>query len=121
MLELDRMLCQHPQFDPADPEVLFARLYRWADRRVEERFQSALKDTSLRRLVIDGTGTHAKRQMRRMAEAREAGWFVKVLYVNIPLDTSVPRAAARARPVGADRIYYYQAKIFSSLVQVPFE
>ena len=57
------------------------------------------------RIVLDGTGTNAERQRRRMRAAREAGWFVKILYVDLPLETAVRRAAQRERPVKASKIY----------------
>eukprot|EP00966_Prymnesium_polylepis_P162695 3760243-Prymnesium_polylepis.2 len=119
VLDLDSEMAQHPRFNPADPDALYTetsgRPYRWADEQVEQRFQSALKDGSLTRIVIDGTGTNSERQMRRMREAAQAGWFVKVLYVSIPFDTAVRRAAHRARPVSAHKIGSYQAKITQAL------
>ena len=122
---LVRHLCphpRHPRFDPNDPDALYTepghQAYRWADERMESRFQAALIDTSFRRVIIDGTGTNAERQARRMQQAREAGWFVKVLYVSIPLDTAIRRAAARTRPVSAQRILSYHHKIIDSLALV---
>ena len=36
-------------------------------------------------------------QVRRMKEARAAGWFVKVLYVRVPVKTAIQRAMLRTR------------------------
>ena len=77
------------------------------------------ESSSVLRVVVEGTGTNSQRQARRMAEARAAGWFVKVLYVHIPLATAVRRAAARPRrPVSPERVAMYHAKILASLVAV---
>jgi len=123
VLDLDHELTQHPRFNPADPEALYhGRLgraaYKWADERVEARYREALSEHGLRRVVIDGTGTNAARRVRRMLMARHAGWFVKVLYVHIPLETAIRRAATRARPVSARKIYSYQEKIAEAMVAV---
>ena len=72
IVDLDREIAEHPQYDPADPDKLYlARgqdAYRWADARVEERFLNGLADPRVRRLVVDGTGTNVERQVRRMEE-----------------------------------------------------
>lgn len=121
VVDLDKEIAQHRRFDPNDPDRLYLErsrsAYAWADRQVEARYQAALADSSNRRIVIEGTGTNAERQVRRMQQAREAGWYVKVLYVHIPLDTAIRRAANRAhRPVTAERVRQYHAKILRSLV-----
>ena len=55
-------------------------------------------------------------QVRRMKEARAAGWFVKVLYVRVPVKTAIDRAMLRTRRVSPERIAMYQAKISKALV-----
>lgn len=121
VVDLDKEIALHKRFDPNDPDRLYLgknrRAYAWADRQVEARFQAALTDRSNRRIIIEGTGTNAERQVRRMRQAHEAGWYVKVLYVHIPLDTAIRRAANRPhRPVTAARVREYHAKILASLV-----
>lgn len=122
VLDLDRELAGHPRYDPADPDKLYfeggTAVYDWADQRVETRFQEALGDRRVRRIVVDGTGTNVARQTRRMQSARDAGWFVKVLYVHIPIETAVRRAAARDRPIAPERVRNYQGKIGDALEQM---
>jgi len=123
VVDLDQELALHRRFDPSDPDRLYLEksrhAYDWADRQVEARFQAALADSSVRRIVVEGTGTNCERQARRMRQAREAGWFVKVLYVHIPLQTAIRRAASRPRrPVSAARVCEYHAKILASLVAI---
>jgi len=119
VLDLDAELATHPRYDPADPDKLYfeggTSAYDWADQRMETRFVASLANPSVRRIVIDGTGTNAERQTRRMRAAREAGWFVKVIYVHIPIETAVRRAAVRARPISAQRVYMYQGRIGDAL------
>ncbi len=126
LIDLDSEMVQHPTYDPHEPKASLRRLYasneayKWADARVEERFQSALADRragapSLRRVVMDGTGTNVPRSVRRMQEARRAGWFVKAVYMRVPVELAQQRAALRKRDVSPDKIAAYQAKIAAAL------
>lgn len=60
---------------------------------------------------MDGTGTNSQRQIRRMAQARQAGFFVKALYVRVPVKTAIARAAMRKRGVKPERIHAYQQRM----------
>jgi hypothetical protein len=80
---------------------------------------------TLRRRTAQQCPTHTHRfrlrratrpQVRRMREAREAGWYVKVLYVRVPIKTAIQRAMLRTRRVSPERIAMYQAKISKALV-----
>lgn len=113
VVDLDAEMAAHPEYDPADPDSIYRseEAYLWADARVEARFAAALQNHSLARVVLDGTGTNAERQIRRMREARAAGWFVKVLYVRVPIRTAIDRAKLRARRVSPEKIEAYQQKL----------
>lgn len=50
-----------------------------------------------------------------MRQARAAGWFVKVLYVRVPVRTAIDRAMLRSRRVAPERIIMYQTKISHAL------
>ena len=126
VVDLDTEISLHRRFDPDDPDGLYLqksrRAYHWADQKVENRFRAALVNESIRRIVVEGTGANWQRQQRRMQLAQEAGWFVKVLYVRIPVETAIRRAAARPRrPVTAKRVREYHENVIKSLVAVaPF-
>lgn len=115
VVDLDKEIIHHPEYDPKDPDKLYLaqgqKAYVWADARVEARFLSGLTSGTTRRLVVDGTGTNVERQIRRMAQAREAGFFVKALYVRVPARTAIVRAAMRKRGVSPERIRTYQKKL----------
>ena len=117
VVDLDAEMVAHPNYDPADPDSIYrsSDAYHWADGRAEERFQNSLADSSLARVIVDGTGTNVKRQVRRMREARKAGWFVKVLYVRVPVRTAIDRAKLRKRKVSPERIMHYQNQISAAL------
>merc|ERR1719230_706571 len=112
VLDLDKEIVQHPEYDPKDPDRLYLskgrEAYKWADARVESKFLAGLSDPRVRRLVVDGTGTNEERQVRRMRQAREAGFFVKALYVRVPVRTAIARAAMRKTGVTPERIELYQ-------------
>ena len=115
VVDLDREMAMHPEYDPRDPDRLYLdaaqTAYKWADSRAEAHFASSLSNPKLRRLVIDGTGTNHQRQIRRMALARQQGWFVKALYVRVPAKTAILRAQLRGRGVKPSRIFDYQKKV----------
>ena len=54
--------------------------YQWANERLEKRYQNILMSTKKNIpndhaiLCIDGTGTHIERQVRRMTQAKDAGF-----------------------------------------------
>ena len=85
--------------------------YKWADARVEDKFLSGLRDPRVKRLVVDGTGTNEERQIRRMTQARAAGFYVKAMYVRVPVRTAIARAAMRKTGVTPQRIQLYQSKM----------
>lgn len=113
VVDLDQEITAHPWFDPKDPDAVYHRrgAYTWAEARTEERFTNALQDPSLRRVIVDGTGTKQERQIRRMQAARDAGFFVKVIYVRVPVQEAITRARFRKRNVAQERIEEYQAKM----------
>jgi len=118
VIDLDAEMVAHPQFDPVDPDSVYRldEAWGWANARVEAKFQASLTNKSYARVIVDGTGTNIERQVRRMREAREAGWYVKVLYVRVPIKTAIQRAMLRTRRVSPERIAMYQAKISKALV-----
>ena len=119
VLDLDKELMSHPLYDPDDPDRLYLdggrEVYKWADARVQAQFRESLADPSVRRLVVDGTGTNVERQIRRMTQARDAGYFVKAMYVRVPVRTAIARAAMRKRGVTPERIAHYQDKMAAAM------
>ena len=100
VIDLDAEMIAHPKYDPDDPDSVYRlqEAYKWADGMVESRFQEALCDRSLSRIIVDGTGTNIERQIRRMNEARAAGWFVKVMYVRVPVRSARSQSQPQAVP-----------------------
>ena len=119
VLDLDKEIAKHPEYDANDPDRLHLAkgrsAYLWADARVEAQFNAGLRDPNIKRLVVDGTGTNVDRQIRRMTQAREAGFFVKAMYVRVPARTAIARAAMRKRGVTPSRIAEYQTKLAGAM------
>jgi len=115
VLDLDKEIILHPAYDPANPDAVYLaagqQAYKWADARVEAKYLAGLRDPNIKRLIIDGTGTNVERQIKRMGQARDAGFFVKALYVRVPARTAIVRAAMRKRGVSPERIRSYHSKI----------
>ena len=120
LLDLDTEIIHHPKYDPDDPPAVYASAgaYTWADERVEERFQAALHQKHrFRRLVMDGTGAKVERRVQRMDDASRAGWFVKLLHVDVSLETALARNAKRHRRVPEDVLAQY-ARLIADAVAV---
>jgi predicted kinase len=97
MLDPDAVKESHPDYDPKNPQALHA----WSQEIVEGQFSAAMAAGS-GLFVVDGTGTNAEKMVRRMNQAKAAGFTVALIYVKCTLATSLKRNAARARVVPAD-------------------
>ena len=97
----------HPDFDENNPAKLYNNkiAYQWANERLEKRYQNILMSTKKNIpndhaiLCIDGTGTHIERQVRRMTQAKDAGFWIVQLYVQVSFETAVLRNEKRKRSV----------------------
>jgi len=97
ILDPDAVKESHPDYDPKDPQALHA----WSQEIIESRWADVLA-RGAGQYVLDGTGTNAEKMVRRMLEARAAGYRVALVYVRCTLATSLKRNAARARVVPED-------------------
>lgn len=93
MIDPDAYKAAHPDYDPKNP----AALHEWSQIETERAFARAMAEGG--RYVVDGTGTNAEKMVRRIREARAAGFDVTLLYVTVSLATSLARNASRERVV----------------------
>ncbi len=98
MLDPDAIKEDHPDYDPKNPQAL----HGWSQDMMEERFAEALVLGG--KFVIDGTGTNAEKMVRRINEAKAAGFDTRLLFVTCTLETSLRRNASRERVVPTDVI-----------------
>lgn len=113
VLDLDAEMRRHKRFDPANPALIYEEqgVYDWADALIERKFQTAIRDTSVVELVLDGTGTKMQRRERRVKAAKAHAMTTMLLYVKVTLDTALRRNAQRQRIVPPNRLEEYQALI----------
>lgn len=93
-IDPDAVKESHPDYDPKNP----AALHAWSQEVTEAIFAEAIR-TGAGSFVVDGTGTNAEKMVRRINQAREAGFSVTLLYVTCDLETSLRRNAERTRVV----------------------
>ena len=123
-IDLDIAMTQHERFDAEHPEALYAErvAYDWANTKVEERFQEVLSgETGVKRspiTCVDGTGTHVKRQIRRLRQAKEAGFWTVKLYVQVSLETALERNCRRERRVPRDVLETYCVELDAAVKEV---
>lgn len=98
MIDPDAIKETHPDYDPKDP----AALHTWSQDEAERLFATALKSGG--RWLVDGTGTNAEKMVRRINEARAAGFSIHLMFVTCTLATSLRRNATRDRVVPAEVI-----------------
>ena len=90
----DKFKEAHPDYDPKNP----APLHAWSNEQCEKLIEATLaegKDD----LIIDGTGVNAEKMVRRMEQAREAGYSIDILYVKVDLEVALKRNSERERTV----------------------
>ena len=94
VIDPDAIKEAHPEYDPKKPQELHA----YSKEISEKRFAEALMNP-VSSLVVDGTGTNAEKLVRRIEQARDAGYHITLAYVKCTLKTSLRRNAARPRVV----------------------
>ena len=94
VIDPDMIKESHPDYNPKAPEAL----HEWSSECAEQMFAAAIA-AGAGCFVVDGTGTNAEKMARRIKQAREAGFFVRLLYVRCTIETSLRRNALRARTV----------------------
>lgn len=85
---------QLPGYDPKNPGLVHAE----SARRAEAMFRAALA-SGAGRYAVDGTGTTVETMIRRIRQAQVAGFYTRVIYVRVGLNTAIARNAARVRVV----------------------
>jgi len=94
IIDPDAVKESHADYDPANPHALHA----WSQEIVEGQWSEALA-TASGLWVVDGTGTNSEKMVRRINQARAAGYRVELVYVACSLATSLRRNGQRARIV----------------------
>jgi len=118
MLDLDVIMKEHPDFDPAEPARIYSErsAYAWADDRLQEEFEGILKrDPQPPLVAFDGTGTKVKRRIERMHQAREAGYWIRLLHIRVSLATALERNSRRHRRVPNHVLEQYQDELEAAI------
>lgn len=124
ILNLDHEIKAHARYDVHDRASVYAvdGAYEWADERVEQRFNVAVDDARIGRIVLDGTGGNSDakvaRRAQRMDAARAAGMWVRLLYVRVSLETALRRNAKRKRVVPLATLQRYERWLESAVQAV---
>jgi predicted kinase len=93
-LDPDAFKPLHPDYDPKNAGLV----HDWSTEMEEAAFEAALAGGK-GLWVVDGTGANAEKMVRRMTEAKAAGFETVLLYVKTTLATALKRNAARERVV----------------------
>lgn len=94
IIDPDLIKQELPGYDPKKPWLVHAE----SARRAEAMFRAALA-SGVGRHAVDGTGTTVETMIRRIRQAQLAGFYTRVIYVRVGLNTAIARNAARVRVV----------------------
>ena len=94
VIDPDAVKESHPDYDPKNP----APLHAWSKEVTEAMWVEALAQQSGKH-AIDGTGTNAESMVRKINQARRAGYSIELVFVKVSLATSLERNAKRERNV----------------------
>lgn len=100
----------HKDYDPNQPHLL----HDWSKDVTELMFQETLTAPKNLQTVVDGTGTNQEKMIRKMGEAKRAGFKVKILYVRTSLETALERNQQRDRTVDTAIIHRKYQEITES-------
>ena len=81
-----------PGYDPKNPGAVHAE-----SKVITDAMLDAAMTAGAGRYVVDGTGTNPDSMLRDFARARDAGFTVRLVYIECSLTTSLARNAARER------------------------
>ena len=101
-----------PGYDPDDPQKTHER----AKEIARQMFEGAI--AAGQNFVVDGTATDPVKLKARMKLAKEAGYWVHLLYVTVPLETSLLRNRMRRRHVPEGVIMQKAEEVESSFKTV---
>jgi predicted kinase len=95
-IDPDLVKQSHPDYDPKDP----APLHPWSKDVTDRMWSDCLAGlTSDEITLLDGTGTNSEDMIRKIRDAKNAGFEAVLLYVRVPLTVALERNAARERNV----------------------
>ena len=94
IIDPDAIAARLPGYDPKAPQLV----HEQASAIAEEAFHKALSAKS-QNIVLDKTGTKSDKLIRRVEEARKAGYLVRMMFVTVPLEVSLARNRIRKRVV----------------------
>lgn len=83
----------HPDYDPKNPGALHV----WSKAKTKVELAAAMLAND--DIVVDGTGTNFAPLLKKMRDARNAGFEIVLLYVSVPLEIALQRNRDRARTV----------------------
>lgn len=95
-IEPDQFKCRHRRFSHDMGEETDDEVHRWSVRRAADAFENAINSPRRPNLVFDSSGSNAKWLLRRISAAREAGYRVELLWVDVPVEIALFRNRDRA-------------------------
>lgn len=93
LLDPDKIKEEKPDYNPKKPWVY----HTWSKQEAEKRFLQAITDG--KNIILDGTGTNVPKMYNRIKYLQSQGYYVKLIYVVVSLQTAIKRNNSRDRVV----------------------
>lgn len=95
-VEPDQLKRFHKRYSDSMSEETDTEVHRWSVRRAVDAFEDALQDRRRKDIIFDSSGSNSDWLAARIESAREAGYRVELLWVDVPLEIALLRNRDRA-------------------------
>eukprot|EP00930_Biecheleria_cincta_P098741 TRINITY_DN90394_c0_g1_i1.p1 TRINITY_DN90394_c0_g1~~TRINITY_DN90394_c0_g1_i1.p1 ORF type:complete len:510 (-),score=76.37 TRINITY_DN90394_c0_g1_i1:112-1641(-) len=99
-VEPDQLKRFHKRYSDSMDEETDTEVHRWSVRRAVDAFEDALQDRRRKDIIFDSSGSNSSWLADRVETAREAGYRVELLWVDVPLEIALLRNRDRASSHG---------------------
>lgn len=98
IVDSDLIKKSHPEYDPKQPELI----HDWSTVEAQKLMYRMLG--GYESFVVDGTGTNIEKYLQWFSDAKSAGFEVRVVFVDVNIQTAIERNAKRERSVPVEVI-----------------
>jgi hypothetical protein len=99
-IEPDQFKQFHPRYSDDMADETDDEVHRWSVRRSVDAFDDAVESPQRPDVVLDSSGSNVSWLRHRLSLARERGYEIKLLWVDVPLEIALLRNRDRAAMCG---------------------
>eukprot|EP00929_Paragymnodinium_shiwhaense_P020898 TRINITY_DN13783_c0_g1_i1.p1 TRINITY_DN13783_c0_g1~~TRINITY_DN13783_c0_g1_i1.p1 ORF type:complete len:564 (+),score=84.40 TRINITY_DN13783_c0_g1_i1:179-1870(+) len=116
-IEPDSIKRRHPRYSEDMDDRTDEEVHRWSVRRAVDAFDNAVSSRQRPFVVFDSSGSNVEWMRHRVDYARQNGYRVELLWVDVPMEIALlrnrDRAARTGREMVPDKVIMDKAKVLS--------